>query len=90
MLRCEKRRSPSLACADALAEAIGRTKPLRLPPASVAKLGGAKTALLARSERVRNTRFRETAGWAPQSPTAREAWKKIVAEVQHSSADELR
>jgi nucleoside-diphosphate-sugar epimerase len=43
--------------AAALAAALGREKPLRLPPQVAARLGGAKTSLLARSERVRNTRF---------------------------------
>ena len=67
--------------AAALAAALGRTKPLRLPPVVASKLGGSKTSLLARSERVRNTRFKEATGWAPGSPSAREAWAKIVAEV---------
>ena len=71
--------------AAALAAAVGRTKPLRLPPAVAAKVGGAKTALLGRSERVRNTRFREATGWAPRSPSAREAWTKIVAELDAAS-----
>lgn len=65
----------------ALADAMGRTKPLRLPPSLVSKLGGSKTSLLARSERVRNRRFREATGWVPASPSARETWKKIVAEL---------
>ena len=68
--------------ADALAQAIGRTKPLRLPPGVASKVGGAKTALLARSQRVRNARFREATGWAPASPSAREAWRKIVGEIE--------
>ena len=67
--------------ADALATALGRPKPLRLAPAVAAKVGGSKTALLARSERVRNTRFRKATGWAPRSPSAREAWVKIVGEL---------
>ena len=69
------------AYAQALATALGRDKPLRIPPAVLSKLGGAKTALLARSERVRNARFRQATGWAPASPSAREAWRKIVAEL---------
>jgi nucleoside-diphosphate-sugar epimerase len=69
------------AYADALGAALGRTKPLRLPPKVATKLGGSKTSLLARSERVRNTRFKEATGWAPQHPSAREAWAAIVREV---------
>lgn len=68
--------------ADALSSAVGRTKPLRLPPAWMAGLGGSKTRLLARSERVRNTRFREATGWAPQYPSARESWPAIVGAME--------
>ena len=68
--------------ARALADAIGRTKPLRLPPSAASKVGGSKTSLLARSERVRNGRFRAATGWSPASPSAREAWVKIVAELE--------
>jgi nucleoside-diphosphate-sugar epimerase len=67
--------------ADALGAALGRTKPLRLPPAIAAKVGGAKTALLARSQRVRNDRFRAATGWAPERRSAREAWAAIVREI---------
>jgi nucleoside-diphosphate-sugar epimerase len=69
------------AYADALAAALGRTKPLRLPPRVAAKLGGSKASLLARSERVRNTRFKEATGWTPAHPSAREAWRAIVEEL---------
>lgn len=67
--------------AAALAAALGRAKPLRLPPAVAAKVGGSKTALLARSQRVRNDRFKAATGWSPASPSAREAWAKIVREA---------
>lgn len=69
------------AYADALAAAVGREKPLRLPPAVAAKVGGSRTALLARSERVSNARFKAATGWSPRYPSAREAWAAIVAEV---------
>jgi nucleoside-diphosphate-sugar epimerase len=69
------------AYADALGTALGRTKPLRLPPGVAARVGGSKTSLLARSERVRNDRFEAATGWAPAYPSAREAWAAIVAEV---------
>ena len=67
--------------AAALAAALGRAQPLRLPPAVAAKVGGSKTALLARSQRVRNDRFKAATGWSPASPSAREAWAKIVREA---------
>jgi nucleoside-diphosphate-sugar epimerase len=67
--------------AAALAAALGRSRPLRRPPAVAAKVGGSKTALLARSQRVRNDRFKAATGWSPASPSAREAWAKIVREA---------
>jgi nucleoside-diphosphate-sugar epimerase len=67
--------------AAALAAALGRAKPLRLPPAVAARVGGSKTALLARSQRVRNDRFKAATGWSPAAPSAREAWAKIVREA---------
>ncbi|HVF33537.1 MAG TPA: NAD(P)H-binding protein [Acidimicrobiales bacterium] len=67
--------------ASALAGAVGRTKPLRLPPVVASKVGGSKTALLARSERVRNRRFQAAAGWSPACASAREAWAKVVREL---------
>lgn len=67
--------------AAALAAALGRARPLRLPPLMAAKVGGSKTALLARSQRVRNDRFKAATGWSPASTSAREAWAKIVREA---------
>lgn len=69
------------AYADALGAALGRTKPLRLPPRLAAKLGGSKTSLLARSERVRNTRFKEATAWAPEHRSAREMWAAVVPQA---------
>jgi nucleoside-diphosphate-sugar epimerase len=63
--------------AIALGEAVGRGH-LRLPPAIAAKVGGSKTSLLARSQRVSNDRFREATGWRPAYRSAREAWPMIV------------
>jgi nucleoside-diphosphate-sugar epimerase len=66
--------------AAALAGAVGRSS-LRLPPKVATKLGGSKTGLLGRSQRVSNRRFVAASGWRPSSPSAREAWPKIVAEM---------
>jgi len=51
--------------ADALATAAGRRRYVR-GPGRVLRWGGAQAALLLRSQRVSNRRFREAAGWAPR------------------------
>ncbi|MEA3075620.1 MAG: hypothetical protein QOF60_528, partial [Actinomycetota bacterium] len=66
------------AYAAALAGAVGRPS-LRLPPKAATRLGGSKTGLLGRSQRVSNRRFVTASGWRPSSPSAREAWPRIVA-----------
>ncbi len=72
--------------ADALAGAIGRSRPLRLLPAAAARVGGEKTALLARSERVSNARFKEATAWEPRFRSAREAWPAIVGDMAEPAA----
>ena len=67
--------------ADALAAAVG-VKRLRFPPKLVTKVGGEGAAMLARSQRVSNRRFKEATGWAPQYPSMRQGWPAIVAEMQ--------
>jgi nucleoside-diphosphate-sugar epimerase len=66
--------------ARALAAATGR-RGLRLPPVAAAKLGGQKSDMLTRSERVSNARFREATGWSPRYRTAREALAAIGAQL---------
>jgi nucleoside-diphosphate-sugar epimerase len=67
--------------AAALAAAVG-VKSLRFPPKVVAKAAGEQGALLSRSLRISNRRFREATGWAPQYPSMREGWTAIVAGTQ--------
>jgi 2-alkyl-3-oxoalkanoate reductase len=67
-----------------LGQAVGARPPRRLP-AWFSRLGGAKTSLLARSQRVSNRRFKEATGWAPAYPSAREGWRAVVAGVPDDS-----
>ena len=67
---------------DALGRALGVRAP-RFAPAVARKLGGAKTELLARSQRVSNERFKKETGWAPRYPSAREGWPAVVAEIEN-------
>ncbi|MFC4113890.1 NAD-dependent epimerase/dehydratase family protein [Nonomuraea zeae] len=59
--------------ADALARAAGTRMWLRGPGRAACLLGDRLTSLT-RSLRVSNTRFRESTGWSPRYPSAREGW----------------
>lgn len=67
---------------DALARALGVRGP-RFAPAAARKLGGAKTEMLARSQRVSNERFKKETGWAPRYTSAREGWPAVVAAIEN-------
>jgi nucleoside-diphosphate-sugar epimerase len=67
---------------DALARALGVRAP-RFAPAVARKVGGAKTEMLARSQRVSNERFKKETGWAPRYPSAREGWPAVVAAIEN-------
>jgi nucleoside-diphosphate-sugar epimerase len=57
----------------ALAAAAGKRQWFRGPGRAALLLGDRLTSLT-RSVRVSNARFRETTGWAPRYPSAREGW----------------
>ena len=65
----------------ALAAAVG-VKSLRHPPKLATKAAGEQGAMLARSQRISNRRFKDATGWAPQYPSMRHGWPAIVSEVQ--------
>jgi nucleoside-diphosphate-sugar epimerase len=65
--------------ADALGRSVGREH-LRIVPAWLAGLGGSKTRMLMRSQRVSNRRLKDATSWSPAYPSAREGWPAIVAE----------
>ena len=44
------------------------------PPALLRLTMGKTATAVARSQRVRNDRFKQAAGWAPRYPSAREGW----------------
>ena len=67
--------------AAALAEAVG-VKSLRHPPKLATKAAGEQGAMLARSQRISNRRFKDATGWAPQYPSMRASWPAIVAQMQ--------
>ena len=67
---------------DALARALGVRAP-RFAPAVARKVGGSKTEMLARSQRVSNERFKKETGWAPRYPSAREGWPAVVAAIEN-------
>lgn len=73
------RREFAYACA-----AAAGARPPRLIPAWLSAIGGESMALLARSQRMRNTKFRAASGWAPRWPSARTG---IAAAVQALAAE---
>jgi nucleoside-diphosphate-sugar epimerase len=75
---------PEFAEAFATAFDLGRLR--QLPPAVVRLAGGPGTVSVLRSQRVRNSRFKETTGWAPRHPSAREGWKACAAAMQEEKA----
>jgi nucleoside-diphosphate-sugar epimerase len=65
--------------AAALARAVGRER-LKMVPAWIARLGGSKTGMLMRSQRMSNRRFKDATGWSPAYPSAREGWPAVVSQ----------
>ena len=66
------------AIADALGRILG-TRPPRLLPAWVAKLGGSLGETLARSLRVSNAKLRGATGWTPSVPNVEDGLRRVVA-----------
>jgi nucleoside-diphosphate-sugar epimerase len=65
---------------DAFAAAFG-TKRLHITPSwLMRRMAGPAAAGLVASQRASNRRFRESAGWAPEHPSAREGWPQVAAE----------
>ena len=64
-----------------LARALG-VKPPYIPPAGVARLGGARAAILIRSQRLSNRRLKDATGWKPECPNVRAGWPATVAQVE--------
>ncbi len=71
---------------DAVAYALRVGGP-RFPPAWVTPLGGSLAKLMGRSERISNRRLRETSGWKPRFPSAREGWKATVDAIHGYNGD---
>ena len=55
----------------AVGAAVGK-RPWLLLPGRLTSIGGKRSEVLTRSQRVRNTKFKEATGWSPSYPSARE------------------
>jgi len=66
--------------AAVLAAAVGAKPPI-IPPRRMARLAGGRAAVMARSQRVSNKRFKEATGWAPKTPSVRKGWPAVVAAI---------
>ncbi len=71
---------------DALAAALD-VRPPRLAPSLLARLGGSRARLMARSHRVSNKRLRDATDWKPRYPSTREGWPAVVAQLGAAEAE---
>jgi nucleoside-diphosphate-sugar epimerase len=62
---------------DSLGGAVGVSHP-KLLPAWIAKVTGSLGDTLSRSLRLSNRKLRESSGWFPRYPSAREGWRMVV------------
>jgi nucleoside-diphosphate-sugar epimerase len=63
--------------AKALGSAVGKRPWLYLPGVFV-RLGGQKSSVLTRSQRISSAAFKAASGWSPRYPSPREGWKAVV------------
>jgi 2-alkyl-3-oxoalkanoate reductase len=70
---------------DTLAKLIGAPPP-RIPPAWLAPLLGSAGRLMARSQRIANSKLREATGWAPRYPSVREGFAATLREQREAQA----
>ena len=68
-----------------LASAAGMPTPRQLP-AWIVTFGGSVMRLLARSQRISNRRFSETAAWTPRYATASDAWSDVLRTLHRAHA----
>ncbi len=68
--------------------AAGEGVPAPRPqPAWMGRMMGSLGALLSRSVRLSNRKFREASGWAPRYPSVREGWPAMLAEMREGAGD---
>lgn len=65
---------------SSLARALGVRQPKPMPKV-LELLGGSMVALLSRSQRLSNHKFREATGWKPATPSVRDAWPELVRQL---------
>jgi nucleoside-diphosphate-sugar epimerase len=63
---------------EALAASVGRRRLWRIPNVLVRPPLGAAYAVLSRSLRVSNRRFKEASGWRPQVRSVRDGWQALA------------
>ena len=68
-----------------IAGLVGRTS-LRRTFHHARKLGGSKTELLTRSQRVSSQKFKDASGWRPAYPNVRVGYPAVYAEMERAAA----
>ena len=71
---------------QAVAAALGRRPGWSLP--GLTRIGGAKTAYMARSLRVSNRAFRDVSGWKPAYPNPEAGWQQVVAAERETTVSD--
>lgn len=74
---------------DTLAALIGAPPP-RIPPAWLAPLFGSAGRLMARSQRIANSKLRAATGWAPRYPSVREGFAATLREQREAQAPHVQ
>jgi len=67
--------------AQVITDAFGLKPPRWVPRWLFRLIGGGPAKYILSSQRVSNARFKQTTGWAPKYPSAREGWVQIAAEL---------
>ena len=70
----------------AITDAFGLKPPRRVPKWLFRLMGGGPAKYILSSQRVSNERFKNTTGWAPKHPSAREGYQQIAAELAERTA----
>jgi NAD dependent epimerase/dehydratase family enzyme len=72
---------------ESLAKTLGVRSP-RTIPGWMAALGGSKSDLLGRSQRLSTKKLQDVSAWRATTPSVRDAWPTLVREIAAGAAQE--
>jgi hypothetical protein len=65
---------------DSLARSLG-VRPPRMIPGWMSALGGSKSDLLGRSQRLSAKKLKDVSAWVPTTPCIKDAWPTLAREI---------